>query len=191
MFLLLAALFLAGGAVLAQSGGGYDVEWQVLGSAGEQFLTGGGYQLGFTLAQDTPPLVSQGGSYQVVQGYWSGAGYLPTAVTLTGFWVEPRGDALLVRWETASEIDVVGFYLYRSEGGASGPYSQLDEALIPAQSPGSSAGAAYTWTDAAVEPGVTYHYLLEGLDAQGRTTEYGPVPAALAAHRIYLPFVSR
>ena len=36
MFLLLAALFLAGGAVLAQSGGSYDVEWQVLGSAGLQ-----------------------------------------------------------------------------------------------------------------------------------------------------------
>jgi hypothetical protein len=184
-------LLLAGGAVLAQSGGSYDVAWQVLGSAGEQFVAGSGYQLGFTLAQDTPPLVSQGSGYQVVQGYWSGGGGIPTAVTLTGFWVEPRGDALWVRWETASEIDVVGFHLYRSEGNPAGPYSRLNEGLIPAQSPGSSTGAPYDWIDGDVVEGVTYYYLLEGLDAQGRTTEYGPLPAALAAYRIYLPFVSR
>ncbi len=66
---------LAQGDVLAQSGGDYDLEWSVMGSAGEQFVSGGDYQMGFTLAQDTPPLVSGGGDYQVVQGYWALTGF--------------------------------------------------------------------------------------------------------------------
>ena len=66
------ALRLAQGTALAQTGGNYDVEWHVIGSAGDQFVSGGGYQIGFTLAQDTPPLISSGGSYQIAQGYWAG-----------------------------------------------------------------------------------------------------------------------
>jgi len=69
--LTVGVLRLAQGDVLAQSGGDYDVEWSVMGSAGGQFVSGGDYQMGFTLAQDTPPLVSAGGVYQVVQGYWA------------------------------------------------------------------------------------------------------------------------
>jgi hypothetical protein len=75
------ALRLARDVVLAQSGGdastplgkGYDVGWSVVGSAGDQFVSGGDYQMGFTLAQDTPPLISSGGDYQVAQGFWNGA----------------------------------------------------------------------------------------------------------------------
>jgi hypothetical protein len=98
MLLLGAALLLAlvGGAlrlardiVLAQSGGdasmplgtGYDVGWSVVGSAGDQFVSGGDYQMGFTLAQDTPPLVSSGGDYQVAQGFWNGSPSACTRVT--------------------------------------------------------------------------------------------------------------
>jgi hypothetical protein len=71
IFLLNIALLLVTSGVLAQSGTNYDVHWSVMGNAGEQFVSGGSYQLGFTLAQDTPPLVSAGGSYQIVQGYWT------------------------------------------------------------------------------------------------------------------------
>ena len=67
-------LLILAGSVLAQSGGNYDVEWQVIGSTGDQFVTGGNYQLGFTLAQDSPPLLSSGGNYQIAQGYWAGGG---------------------------------------------------------------------------------------------------------------------
>jgi len=52
---------------------GYDVGWSVVGSAGDQFVSGGDYQMGFTLAQDTPPLISSGGDYQVAQGFWNGS----------------------------------------------------------------------------------------------------------------------
>jgi hypothetical protein len=194
MILLLAALLLGGGAVLAQSGGSYDVGWSVIGNAGEQFVTGGDYQLGFTLAQDTPPLVSTGGDYQIVQGYWSGNGYVPTAVTLSDFWVEVRGDTLVVGWETASEVDLLGFNIYRSNSSASGSFSQLNERLIPSRSPGSPVGATYEWVDAGVEAGQTYFYLLENLDVRGLVTRHGPVSATLqpvALYQIYLPLVNR
>ena len=192
--LLLATLFVAVGAVLAQSGGNYDLEWHALGSAGEQFVSGGSYQVGFTLAQDTPPLISAGGSYQVVQGYWSGATWAPTAVTLAGFWVEARGDTLVACWETVEEVDSVGFTLYRSDTGAPGSFVQLNEGLIRGQAPGSPEGASYEWADTEVERGRTYYYLLEELDVRGQVSRYGPVSGRLpptALYRIYLPLVSR
>ena len=49
---------------------GYDLTWRVIGGAGDQFIAGGNYQMGFTLAQDTPPMINSGGEYQVVQGFW-------------------------------------------------------------------------------------------------------------------------
>jgi hypothetical protein len=183
-----------GAGVLAQSGGNYDLEWHVLGTAGEQFVSGGSYQIGFTLAQDTPPLISQGGSYQIIQGYWSGATSAPTAVTLAGFWVEVRGDALVACWETVSEVDNLGFNLYRSDTGEPGTFVQLNGGLIPGQAPGSPVGASYEWVDTGAEAGHAYFYLLEAVDVHGQTTRHGPVRGSLPAaarYRLYLPLVSR
>jgi hypothetical protein len=195
VFLISLLLLMATGSVLAQSGGGYDVEWQVTGSAGDEFVAGGGYQIGFTLgqAQDTP--VSAGGSYQLVQGYWSGGGAPPTAVGLVGFWVEARDDALVACWETATEIDLLGFNLRRSDTGGPGTFVPLNEGLIPAQAPGSPVGARYEWADADTVPGQAYFYLLEAVDVYGQATQYGPVPGSLptmvGSYRAYLPLVSR
>ena len=46
--------------------------------------------------------------------------------------------------------------------------------------PGSPQGHAYTWTDAAVEPGATYWYWLEDVDLSGATTLHGPISATVA-----------
>lgn len=182
--LLLLAVAL-GGLALAQSGGSYDVEWQVLGAAGDEFASGGSYQLGFTLGQDQEPLVSSKGSYQIIQGYWSG-GIGPTAVKLAAFGVRARGDALVVFWETASELDTLGFHLYRSDTGAPGTFSRLNEALIPSEAPGGG-GAAYEWIDAGAARGRTYFYLLEDVDVYGQATAHGPVTGLLAGFRAFLP----
>ena len=186
-------LLLAAGSVLAQSGGGYDLEWQVVGATGGEFVTGGGYQLGFTLAQDTPPGVSEGGGYQIVQGYWLGGGAPPTAVTLAAFWVEPRGQALYIRWETTTETGNLGFHVYRSQS-PEGERQRLNEVLIASLSPGGSEGAVYEFLDDAVERGVTYQYWLELVDVGGGTCEHGPVSAALPfgnQYQIYVPLVGR
>lgn len=111
-------LLVLGSSVLAQSGGNYVVEWNVIGTAGDQFAAGGSYQVGFTLGQDTPPAFSAGGGYQIIQGYWAGGGIVPTGVSLAAFWIEARGDTLVACWEMASEVDTLGFNLYRSEGAS-------------------------------------------------------------------------
>ena len=74
LLLILAVIFLSTGQILAQSGGNYDVEQYVLADAGE-FVGGGAYQVGFTVGQGAETPVIGGGNYQVVQGYWAGAGF--------------------------------------------------------------------------------------------------------------------
>lgn len=174
--------------VLAQSGDDYDVEWSVSGSAGDQFASGSNYQVGLTLAQDQEPGISAGDSYQIIQGYWSG-GVGPTAVKLLGFWVEAHGDTLVVFWETATEMDTLGFHLYRSESGAQASYHRLNEGLIPAQGAGGGGGARYQWADTTARPGARYFYLLEDVDSYGQATAHGPVEGILPYHPIYLPLI--
>lgn len=194
--LLLLAAGLPGGpdgAALAQTGGTYDLAWSTIDGGGATFSTGGTYSLGGTIGQPDPGQLS-GGSYTLVGGFWSGATFDPMAVTLAGFWVEARGDTLVVCWETASEVDNLGFNLYRSDTGEPGSFVQLNGGLIPGQAPGSPAGASYEWADSGAEAGHTYFYLLEAVDVHGQTTRHGPVPGSLPAaarYRVYLPLVSR
>lgn len=103
----------------------------------------------------------------------------PTAVTLTHFEAVPQNDHIQVTWETATELNNLGFNLYRSETAA-GPWTQLNAALIPAQQPGSITGATYEWLDTSVIPNVTYFYRLEDVDIYGMSTFHGPVSATAA-----------
>jgi hypothetical protein len=99
-----------------------------------------------------------------------------TAVNLVSFTATRQDDAVLVAWETATEVDNVGFNLYRSMS-ADGPYIKLNGALIPSQSPGSTFGAVYTWLDEDVQPGVAYYYKLEDVETGGTHTMHGPISA--------------
>lgn len=75
-----------------------------------------------------------------------------------------------VEWETATELDTAGFFLYRSEA-ADGEFVQVNQTLIDSQ--GSPVtGAAYRYIDRQVEPGVTYFYLLEEVQKDARTNRY-------------------
>ena len=82
-------------------------------------------------------------------------------------------------WETAQELDNLGFHLYRSESPA-GPWTRLNAELIPAQYPGAVFGAIYEWLDAGVTPGdvtpgVVVYYRLEDVDIHGVSTFHGPI----------------
>ena len=96
----------------------------------------------------------------------------PLAATLVSFTAEAEENQVLVSWETASEIDTLGFTIYRSDG-ADNELAVL--AFVPSQSPGSTAGAAYTYADAGVAAGQTYWYWLESVDLAGVTRMHGPV----------------
>jgi hypothetical protein len=101
----------------------------------------------------------------------------PTAVTLASFNVAWSEDGMQVAWETALEIDTVGFNVWRSTA-PNGAYVRVNDSLIPSASPGSVLGASYAYVDEDVTPGETYHYKLEELEVGGGRNWYGPATTA-------------
>jgi len=117
----------------------------------------------------------------------------PTAVSLASFTATPTINVILVEWETATELDNLGFNLYRSHSPDSG-YIQLNESLIAAQNPGGMLGATYTWFDSSMKPDIIYYYRLEDIDIHERRTLHGPITATVIApptrvFRLYLPLL--
>ena len=112
----------------------------------------------------------------------------PSAVKLTSFTATGQAGHVLLSWETATEIDNLGFNLYRRQAGTLG-YAPLNAALIPSRSPGQGEGAAYTFLDVQVMPGTTYEYLLEDVDLNGTRTSHGPV-AARTPYTVFLPLLA-
>ncbi|MBN1261789.1 MAG: hypothetical protein JXB35_14020 [Anaerolineae bacterium] len=106
-------------------------------------------------------------------------GTVPLAVTLAAFDAVPQDGAVVVTWETALEVNTLGFNLYRADT-ESGARVRLNNNLIPTQHPGMSVGGAYSWVDATVVPGGSYFYWLEELDAGNTLTLHGPVTAEAA-----------
>lgn len=118
----------------------------------------------------------------------------PTAVTLVSFTAAPDGQAIRLDWETASELNNIGFNLYRALS-PQGPWTRLNGNVIAAANPGSVMGASYTYLDETVKPGLTYYYLLEDIDRETGVTQHGPVSAMVGAaprpFKLYLPAVFR
>ena len=110
----------------------------------------------------------------------------PAAVELASFTAASQGSAIVLEWETATELDNLGFNVYRS-GAAEGERIQLNAALIPAQNPGSVLGATYRFLDETATPGVIYYYWLEDVDAYGAATLHGPVSGQLQSLWRLLP----
>ncbi len=103
----------------------------------------------------------------------------PLAVDLAVFSVEATAAGVVLTWETISEVGNAGFNVHRAASDT-GPWTQINSALIPAAAPGSSEGHAYTWIDATVTPGATYWYALEDVALDGTVTRHAPVMVALA-----------
>jgi hypothetical protein len=125
------------------------------------------------------------------------------AVELADFSATQEGEQIVIQWQTVSELDNLGFNLYRSTstslpelggteggliqlyrstsaslpelGGTEGGLIQLNSTLIPSQAPGSGQGQAYDWVDNSVQAGTTYYYWLEDVDVNGGRRIHGPV----------------
>ena len=82
--------------------------------------------------------------------------------------------AVEISWETASEVNNLGFNLYRGLSAA-GPKEKLNQDFIPSQVIGSTSGARYTYLDRDLLEGGNYFYWLESIDLSGGTRLYGPV----------------
>ncbi|MBI4670997.1 MAG: Ig-like domain-containing protein [Chloroflexi bacterium] len=96
----------------------------------------------------------------------------PTAVTLAAFDARVKGKNVNLRWETANELQVNGFHVWRKAG--KGAWEKINRQLIPATNVGTIMGAKYKFTDKSVKQGKTYAYKLEVVGANG-TVEWSQV----------------
>lgn len=98
----------------------------------------------------------------------------PTGVSLISFEAEQTPEGVLLSWETASEVDSLGFNIYRAEA----PYAEhfrVNPAMILSKAMGGTSGAFYEYLDEDVETGITYYYWLEAVDFALSKTLYGPI----------------
>lgn len=100
----------------------------------------------------------------------------PTSVVVSRFEAQPVTRAIHIQWETAQEIDILGFNLYRAST-ATGRRIKLNQELIPTKMPpGSMSGATYDWMDrVTLRPGRTFFYWVETVDSHGLATLHEPI----------------
>jgi len=87
-------------------------------------------------------------------------------VTLLSFAAKWAGESVVLEWETGSETDHMGFYVYRRILG--GSWERITDRLV-------IGGPAYTYADPTATPGTRYQYEIESLSRTGETERFGPV----------------
>lgn len=85
----------------------------------------------------------------------------PTAVNLISFKARPTKKGVRVKWETGTELNTVGFNVWRKTG--TGEWKQLNTVAINATNMGTVSGAKYAYVDKTAKPGKMYRYKLEVL----------------------------
>lgn len=93
-----------------------------------------------------------------------------------------------IEWETATELDTIGFNIYRADS-LNGNLLKVNDTLIPASSD-SLSGGKYAFVDRSAQPGVTYYYYLEDVDANGVTNLNGPTVVKATNLGLWLLLVS-
>ena len=130
--------------------------------------------------------------YGLVQSLTTCYSVSPTAVELVSFSAQTQQQSVLLTWETASELDTLGFNLFRASS-ENGKRFKLNDMMIRGDNPpGSLVGSVYEYSDAAfssihaeessgtvlrqaLNGGRPYFYWLEEVDIYGHTEVYGPV----------------
>jgi hypothetical protein len=107
-------------------------------------------------------------------GQLGGVGYIGPCeggallVHLASFGVAPESGRVTVAWETAAEIDNLGFNVLRREVRRDRT-RWLNAYLVPALGSGTS-GASYLFVDTTAVDGVEYEYSVEDVDVDGFNT---------------------
>lgn len=99
----------------------------------------------------------------------------PTQVKLSTFFIDYETDAVVIHWETSSEVDHLGFNIYRDlrDEFDRSRALKLNKELIQGSSP-------YQFFDQSVDRITTYYYWLEDVSLNGIRTLHGPISANLA-----------
>lgn len=113
----------------------------------------------------------------------------PTAATLSSFTAAWQAGDVVVDWQTASEVGLAGFNVWRSTDPALHG-EQLNAVVIPPQTPGELTGNAYSYTDLTAVPGTIYYYWLEARQVGASSYWHGPMQPT-GAFRFYLPVLLR
>lgn len=93
-------------------------------------------------------------------------------VTLVSFSATAGDGQVLLRWETATEINSAGFFIRRSTH-EEGEYARISPFI--ASQGDSLIGAPYSYVDADVQNGITYFYKLEAMESDQDVEFFGPV----------------
>jgi hypothetical protein len=93
------------------------------------------------------------------------------AVRLASFRAARSHRGVVVRWRTGSEVDTLGFNVFRQRG--SGSRVRVNRRLLPAV--GAVAGSSYSFTDRRAPRHSALRYWLQDVDTHGVRTWHGPV----------------
>jgi hypothetical protein len=95
----------------------------------------------------------------------------PTGVTFSSMSAVRMNGVTRIRWRTASETRLVGFFLYRQRGGVR---LRLNATLIPARASGRPRGVGYAYVD-RTRASKGDRYWVRGVLRAGGYVSYGPV----------------
>jgi len=134
--------------------------------------------VGATLSEDNNTLTKTDESgTEYILGTTSSDNSLP--VELISFTSTTGDGQVTLRWTTESEIENLGFNIYRSINSnppAGGQFLIINDELIPGAG-NSSKRHEYKYVDKGLINGVKYWYKLEDVDYSGNTELHGPVSA--------------
>lgn len=99
-----------------------------------------------------------------------------TYIELDSLCAEVHAGKVVVKWETATEIDNAGFLVYRCDNEASDCHKVSNFIAADGDAVG---GATYSFTDANVAAGAGYYYYLVDIDTSGEWTAHGPAFARI------------
>ena len=119
---------------------------------------------------------------------------VPTGLGAYGLRAAPNAaHRVNVLWKTASEANILGFRVLRSEQkwvAGSAVFEQVGAGMVEATQSGSNNDQTYTITDATATAGRSYRYMLEVYGLDGTVEELGPV-TYLARTSFYMPMMQR
>ncbi|MBI4786897.1 MAG: hypothetical protein HY782_07625 [Chloroflexi bacterium] len=96
------------------------------------------------------------------------------AVTVSTFTAQRQAAQVQIKWSTASEMNNVGFNVYRSTKNTKNRDTKINGSMIPTQCLGCITGASYSFDDTGAAAAQNYYYTLESVDASNGTALFGP-----------------
>ena len=94
----------------------------------------------------------------------------PTAVTIASARTTRTGKGVLLRWRTGTEVNLLGFHVYRRHGKS---WRRLTRTLITAKR--ATSGASYRYLDKTAKRRVSYQYRLKAVPRKGKAIWFGPI----------------